>query len=272
MPWYCAKSIELYKYADDDKKFPLLFDENLYLIEAANLAEANGRVVSFAEEMAAIWTSPTYIGGLKGLVVAAGLRDIELLQFSEPEPLTVVSRSLYEPSEPEQISSFVEQAEALCLTYLGQYGLLEFATDFISSGSNGLSDSVASAELWWQSAHLVYSLTANGFVPLILEEVVIFEFLSDDWSEAEAFGRARGECSSAVFNGVEYQVHFEGIRQVNLITDARVGVGPAAFAEISYSKFELASPHQLERLLDNQNCLVKLLPASFCNLKVPDSA
>lgn len=83
---------------------------------------------------------------------------------------------------------------------------------------------------------------------------------------------APGGCSSAVFNGVEYQVHFEGIRQVNLITDARVGVGPAAFAEISYSKFELASPHQLERLLDNQNCLVKLLPASFCNLQVPDSA
>ncbi len=272
MPWYCAKSIELYKYADADEKFPLLFDENLYLIEAGSFAEAKGRAVSFAEEMAAIWTSPTYIGGLKGRVVAAGLRDVERLQLREPEPLTVVSRSFYEPSEPEQIPSFVEQAEALCLTYLRQDGLLEFTPDFISKGSNGLSDSSASEELWWQSAHLVYSLTTTGFVPLILEEVVIFEYLSDDWSEAEAFGRARAACSSAVFNGVEYQVHFEGIRQVNLITDARVGIGPAAFTEISYSKFEVASPHQLERLLDNQNCLVKLLPASFCNLQVPDSA
>ena len=48
MPWYCAKSIELYKYADADEKFPLLFDENLYLIEAGSFAEAKGRAVSFA--------------------------------------------------------------------------------------------------------------------------------------------------------------------------------------------------------------------------------
>ncbi len=271
MTWYCAKSIEIYKYADDDRKFPIMFDENLYLVEAGSFSEAKSRSVSFAEEKAAVWNSPLYVGGVKGRLVAAGLRSIEKLTVNRIKTGTVVSRSLFEPTNPEDASLFVQQSKALPVLYLNQDKRLRIMRKEILTVQENSLEAKQSEELWWQSAHIIYSLTSEHSRPLILEEVVVFEFLSPDWSEAEMFGTAQGLSSTVAFDGTRYLVHFEGVRQVNLIPDAVVGIGPHGFNEITYSKFAIGSHQQLEKLLGNQDCIVESLPASLCNLEVPGS-
>ncbi|MBN8662869.1 MAG: hypothetical protein J0M35_21055 [Candidatus Obscuribacter phosphatis] len=271
MTWYCAKSIEIYKYADDDRKFPVIFDENLYLVEAGSFSEAKFRSISFAEEKAAVWNSPLYVGEVKGRVLAAGLRRIEKLKVNVMKTGTVVSRSLYELINPDEASLLVEQSTAIQVLYLNQDKRLRVMRKKILNVQENISKAKQSEELCWQSAHIIYSLTSKNSRPLILEEVVIFEFLSPDWSEAEMFGAACGSFSTAAFEGIRYQVHFVGIRQVNLIPDAEVGIGPQGFSEITYSRFAIGNHQQLEKLLGNQDCIVESLPASLCNLQVPDS-
>ena len=58
MTWYCAKAIEAYKYADDDRKFPIIIDENLYLVEAVSLAEASCRGEILPKELVVVWRPP----------------------------------------------------------------------------------------------------------------------------------------------------------------------------------------------------------------------
>jgi hypothetical protein len=269
MAWYLAKSIEIYKLAEDETKYPCLFDENIYLIEAATLREAKSSAAAFAKEKAAVWTSPLYIGGAEGRIVAAGFRAIEMLESAVIETNCVLSRSLYQPIEQGEMSLFVEQCKAIKVIYFGQddrFRLERKSNLFKPSNFCSVGNF---EEPWWHAAHLVYSLTSKDSKALILEEIVVLEALTDDWREAEAFGAAcYGTGSLAYVDGVSYEVHFEGIRQVNLIPDATVGIGLKDFAEISYSKFEIGSSQELEQLLTNKDCLVDLLPASVSNLQL----
>lgn len=271
MTWYCAKAIEAYKYADDDRKFPIIIDENLYLVEAVSLAEARCRSERFAEEMAAVWRSPLYVGGAKGRVVSAGLRSIEKLDVNCIECGMVVSSSLYEASNSEA-SQFVQESKVLQLTYLNPDSRFSIKTENIACAKLIGKTTEQYDELWWHSAHLVYSLTSRNSRPLILEEVAVFEYVSDEWREAETLGLARAACSKVSFGGVEYEISFKGVRQVAIIHDAEVGTGLQSFGWIGQSKFEIASQQQFERLLSNQDCILALLPSSLCNLSVPDSA